>query len=171
MYTLFFSDVVVSHSTTPQPTSAPSGRSTSTELAISDYVRIPQTKLEFSVISPPDFSRQAYVMLLLLSFFFFFNDLLEQRDLGNYTSIFIKFLRDSRHVHVDVQSGNRFSVSQGRLPWQPILGAKSTEIGDTPSFLGGTRIPQWMAVWKSGWAHYQRRRPVYHPLKFWRMVH
>jgi len=133
---LFFSDVVVSHSTTPQPTSAPSGRSTSIELAISDYVLIPQTKLEFSVISPPGFSRQAYVMLLLLSFFFFFNDLLEQRDLGNYTSIFIKFLRDSRHVHVDVQSGNRFSVSQGRLPWQPILGAKSTEIGDTPSFLG-----------------------------------
>ena len=27
-------------------------------------------------------------------------------------------------------------VTQDTLPWQPILGAKSAEIGDTPSFLG-----------------------------------
>jgi len=37
---------------------------------------------------------------------------------------------------VDVQSGIGFQISQGTLPWQPILGAKSAEIGDTPSFLG-----------------------------------
>ena len=27
-------------------------------------------------------------------------------------------------------------IGQGTLPWQPILGAKSAEIYDTPSFLG-----------------------------------
>ena len=30
---------------------------------------------------------------------------------------------------VDVQSGN----GQGTLPWQPILGTKSVEIGETPT--------------------------------------
>ena len=39
-------------------------------------------------------------------------------------------MRGSRHVGVDVHS-----IGQGTLPWQPILGAKSAEIGDTPSFL------------------------------------
>ena len=28
------------------------------------------------------------------------------------------------------------SIGQGTCPWQPILSAKSAEIGDTPSFLG-----------------------------------
>ena len=37
---------------------------------------------------------------------------------------------------VDVRSGICFAVAQGTLPWQPILGAISAEIGDTPSFLG-----------------------------------
>ena len=41
-----------------------------------------------------------------------------------------------RHVGVDVQSGTDFRIGQGMLPWQPILGAKSAEIGDMPSFLG-----------------------------------
>jgi len=39
-------------------------------------------------------------------------------------------------VAEDVQSGICFAIGQGMLPWQPILGAKSAEIGDTPSFLG-----------------------------------
>ena len=39
------------------------------------------------------------------------------------------------HVGVDVQSGIGFRINQGTLLWQPILGAKSDEIGDTPSFL------------------------------------
>jgi len=37
---------------------------------------------------------------------------------------------------VHVQSGICFAIAQGTLPWQPILCAKSAEIGDTPSFLG-----------------------------------
>jgi len=39
-------------------------------------------------------------------------------------------------MYVDVQSGIAFRIGQGTLPLQPILGAKSAEIGDTPSFLG-----------------------------------
>jgi len=44
--------------------------------------------------------------------------------------------RSSPNVDIDVQSGIRIAIAQGTLPWQPILGAKSAEIGDTPSFLG-----------------------------------
>ena len=74
-------------------------------------------------------------MLLLLSFlFFFFNDSLEQRDLGNYKTDLHQIFRDGRHVGVDVQSGIGFRIDQGTLPWQAILGAKSAEIGDTPSW-------------------------------------
>jgi len=47
-----------------------------------------------------------------------------------------QIFRSGRHVGVDVQSGIGFRISQGTLPWQPILGAKSAEINDTPSFLG-----------------------------------
>ena len=43
---------------------------------------------------------------------------------------------DVRHVGVDVQPDIVFRIGQGKLPWQPILGAKSAEIGDTPLFLG-----------------------------------
>ena len=38
--------------------------------------------------------------------------------------------------------GIGFAIGQGTLPWRPILGAKSAEIGD--GFLLGTRIRQWM---------------------------
>jgi len=79
-------------------------------------------------------------MPLLPSFLFFlssfFNDRLEQRDLGNYQIDLHQILRDGRHVRVDVHSGIGFRIGQGKLPWQPILGSKSAEIGDTPSFLG-----------------------------------
>jgi len=74
----------------------------------------------------------------LLSFtFFLFNDRLERRlrDLGNYKTDLHQIFRDGRHVGVDIQSGIGFRIGQGTLPWQPILGAKSAEIGDTPSFL------------------------------------
>jgi len=56
---------------------------------------------------------------------------------------------DGRQVGVDVQSGIGFAIGQCTLPWQPILGAKSAEIGDTPSFLIGSRVPQRMAGWES----------------------
>jgi len=39
-------------------------------------------------------------------------------------------------VAVDVQFGIGLAIDQGTLPWQPILGAKSAEIGETFSFLG-----------------------------------
>jgi len=76
-------------------------------------------------------------MLLLLSFlfFFFFNDRLEQRDLGNYKTDLHQIFRDGRHVGVDGQSRIGFPIGQGTLLWRPIFGAKSAEIGDTPSFL------------------------------------
>jgi len=73
---------------------------------------------------------------LSYSFFFFFTDRLSQRDLGNYKTDLHQIVRDGRHVGADVQSGIGFRTGQGMLPWQPILGAKSAEIGDTPSFLG-----------------------------------
>jgi len=80
-------------------------------------------------------------MPLLLSFLFFlllllFNDRLEQRDLGNCKTDLHQIFRRGRHVGVDVQSVIGFRIGQGPLPWQPILGAKSAEIGDTPSILG-----------------------------------
>jgi len=60
---------------------------------------------------------------------------LEQRDLGNNKNDLRQIFRDGTHVGVDVQSGVGFPIGQGTLPWQPILGAKSAEIGDTPDFL------------------------------------
>jgi len=87
-------------------------------------------------VSPPGFSWQAYVILLLLSFLFFFNDLWEQRDLGNYKTDLHQIFRGGSDIGVDVQSDIGFQIGQGTLPWQPILGAKSAEIGNTPSFLG-----------------------------------
>jgi len=51
-------------------------------------------------------------------------------------------------VAVDVHSGIRFVITQGTLPWQPILGAKSAK---SLPLLG--LIPQGMAGWESGWTH------------------
>jgi len=65
--------------------------------------------------------------------FFFFNDRVEQRDLGNYQTDPHQIFRGGTHVDVDIQSGIGFAIGQGTLPWQPILGAKLAEIGDTPS--------------------------------------
>jgi len=70
---------------------------------------------------------------------------LEQRDLRNYNIDLHQILRNGRHVGVDVQPGIGFRIGQGKLPWQPILGAKSAEIGDTPSFLG--------LAFHNGWRH------------------
>jgi len=81
--------------------------------------------------------RLAYVFLLLLSFFFIFfhlfNDRLEQRDLRTYQTDIHQIFRVDRHVAVDVRCGICFAIAQGT-----ILGAQSTEIGDTPTFLGLT---------------------------------
>jgi len=77
-------------------------------------------------------------MPMLLSFLFFhllFNDRLEQRDLRKYKTDLHQIFKFGRHVAVDVQSGIGFGIGQWTLPWQPISGAKSAEIGDTPSFL------------------------------------
>jgi len=56
-------------------------------------------------------------------------------------------------VAVDVESGIGLVISQGTLSWQPILGAKSAKIGETPKCLLGTRIPQGIAGWESRWMH------------------
>jgi len=49
------------------------------------------------------------------------------------------------HVGVYVQSGIDFRIGQGTSQWQPIIGAKSAEIGDTPSFLG--------LAFRNGWQY------------------
>jgi len=61
---------------------------------------------------------------------------LEQTDLGNCKTDLHQIFSDGRHIGVDVQSAIGFRINQGTLPWQTILGAKSAEIGDMPSFLG-----------------------------------
>jgi len=61
---------------------------------------------------------------------------LEQRDLRIYQTDLHEIFRVGRYVAEDVRSGIHFVTGQMILPWQPILGTKSTEIGDTPSFLG-----------------------------------
>jgi len=60
----------------------------------------------------------------------------KNRHLPTYQTDIHQIFRVDRHVAVDVQSGICFAIAQGTLPWQPILGAQSTEIGDTPTFLG-----------------------------------
>jgi len=61
---------------------------------------------------------------------------LEQRDLVNYKTDLHQIFRGGRYVGTDVQTAIGFVTGQGTLPWQPILGAKSAEIGDIPSFSG-----------------------------------
>jgi len=59
---------------------------------------------------------------------------LEQRDLGNYKTDLQQISRAGRHVGVDVQKQYWFrDRSTSVAIWQPILGALSAEIGDTPS--------------------------------------
>ena len=64
------------------------------------------------------------------------NDRLEQKDLINYQIDLHQILRVGRYAAVDVQFGTRFTIGELALPWHTILGAKSVEIGDMPSFLG-----------------------------------
>jgi len=86
----------------------------------------------------------ANLRLTAVSFLFiFFNHRLEQRDLTTYQTDLHQIFMVGRHVAVDVQSCICFTISQGTLPWQPILGAKSGKIGDTPSFLGLTFQNGW----------------------------
>jgi len=103
-------------------------------------------------ISPPGFSGQAYVLLLLLSFFFsFFNDCLEQRGLRNYKPDLQQMFRGGKYLDVDVHSWYWF---RDRLRDIAMAINFRRKIGRNRqhAFLLGTRIPQWMAVWKSGWA-------------------
>jgi len=67
-----------------------------------------------------------------------FNDRLEQRDLVNHKTGFHQIFRggSGRHAGIGVQSGIGFRIRQGKLPWQPLLGAISAEIGDMSSFNG-----------------------------------
>jgi len=64
------------------------------------------------------------------------------KRISNQTDIH-QIFRVGRHVAVDVQFGIGFAIGQGTLLWQPIIGAKSAEIGDTPSFLGLTFHNGW----------------------------
>ena len=80
-------------------------------------------------------------MLLLLSVYLFLVlTIAWSKQISETTEIDLRqIFRDGRHVGVDVHSGIGFAIGQGTLPWQPILGAKSVEIGEaTPSFLGLT---------------------------------
>jgi len=77
--------------------------------------------------------------------FLFFNDRLEERDLRTYQTDLHEIFRIGRCVVVAVQSGIRFTIAEGTLPWQPILGTKSAEIGETSSFFG--------LACHNGWQH------------------
>jgi len=83
-------------------------------------------------------------LLLSFVFFFFFNDRLEQRDLENYKTDLHQIFRVDRHIGIDVQSGIGFPIGQGTWSWQPLLSAKSAEIGDMPSFLGLAFHDRWL---------------------------
>jgi len=92
---------------------------------------------------PPGSATHFYVAYVMLMFF---NDCLEQRGLINYQTDLHQIFRLGRHVAVDVQFGIRYAISQGTLPRQPILGAKSAEIGDTfPSWDSHSRMDGSMA--------------------------
>ena len=98
-----------------------------------------------------------------LSSSFFFNERLEQRDLGNYKNDLHQIFRDGRHVGIDVQSGIGFAIKN-----VAILGVKSAEIGDTPSFLG--------LAFHNGWQDGKAGRRVNSaevlPIKIWQtLVH
>jgi len=67
-----------------------------------------------------------------LFFLFYIYDHLEQRDLRNYKTNLHQIFRGGRHGGVDIQSKIGFAISQGTLPWQPILGPKLA-----------TRLPFW----------------------------
>jgi len=87
---------------------------------------------EYYFISPPGFTRQVYVLLLLLSFFFSFLTTAWSKEISETARPSSPNVQGGRYVGVDVQSGIGFATGQGTLPRQPILGAKSAEIGDTP---------------------------------------
>jgi len=106
-------------------------------------------------------------LMLCLCYFlsssFFFNERLEQRDLGNYKNDLHQIFRDGRHVGIDVQSGIGFAIKN-----VAILGVKSAEIGDTPSFLG--------LAFHNGWQDGKAGRRVNSaevlPIKIWQtLVH
>ena len=103
---------------------------------------------EQSIVSPPGFSPQAYVMPLLLSFlfFFFFLTIAWSKEIYETTRpIFTKFLRGGRHVGVDV---NLLLVSgsvKGRC--HATTFRREIDRNRRHVFLLETRIPQRMAVW------------------------
>ena len=83
-----------------------------------------------------------------------FNDRLQQRDLGNYKTNLHQIFRDGRYVGVGVQSGIGFRIGQGTLPCVAMATNFRREIGRNRrhAFILGTRVPQRMAGWESGWA-------------------
>jgi len=96
-----------------------------------------------TILWRPSLAHQASAGRLMLCFCYFlsffsssfFNDRLEQRDFRNYQTDLQQIFRGGRHVGLDVQSSIGFATGQGTLPWQPILGVKSSKIGYKPSFL------------------------------------
>jgi len=69
--------------------------------------------------APPTFGGwpSHWALAHISSSFFSFNDLLEQRDLGNYNTDLQEIFSCGRHVGVDVHSGIGYRIGQGTLPW------------------------------------------------------
>jgi len=122
-----------------------------------------QTLLAYLIFSSPrkypllfhfvSLARQASAGRLMLCFCYFLSSFLTiawSKEISEYKTDLHQIFRHGKHVGVDVNSGIGFAIAQGMLPTQPLLSAKSAEIGDTPS--SGTDIPQRMAEWESGWA-------------------
>jgi len=73
------------------------------------------------------FSFYFFIVSFFIFLFLLFNDRLEQKDLRMYQTDLHQISRVGRHVAVDVQSGIGFAITEGTLPWQPVLGAKSAK--------------------------------------------
>jgi len=85
------------------------------------------------VIQPSDFTfiaravcmpRGLHVWLALISFFISFNDPLRQIISGSAGPIFTRFSPFGRYLVVHNWADPLLSISQGMLPWQPILWSK-----------------------------------------------
>jgi len=80
--------------------------------------------------------RALYVLIALIAFFsFIFNDHLTKDISGFVTPIFTEFSLYGRYLIVNCRFDALFSIAQGTVSWQLILGLKYAKSVDSPSFV------------------------------------